>query len=254
MTTTRHHQFTVADHPRLEVELTSGDLRVRNGAPGTIALTVETSDADQVEVSQIGDTVTVHRPRNWSGRRRRVSVVATVPAGTDLAVTSVSAEVRLEGDYGATTIRTISGDVAVDRIGRGELGSTSGDLELRVTGALDVSTVSGDVTVGHVQGRLKASLTSGELRAERVDGDAEVASMSGDVVIGRCDGDEVHARSVSGDLRIGLPAGIRVDPDISTVSGSTSLPKGPPQVTDGPRRRVRLRLRTVSGDIRLERA
>jgi DUF4097 and DUF4098 domain-containing protein YvlB len=228
-------------------------VRVRNGAAGVITLTVESYDANQIEVSQMGDTITVHKPSGWANRRRQVVVTADVPDGTDITVSSTSAEVRLDGTFGGTRVHTISGNITVGTIDRGEVDSTSGDVQLRTTGTLDASTISGNVTVGHVRGRLKASLTSGDLRAERVDGDADVASMSGDVVIGRCDGDDIALRSVSGDLKLSLPGGIRVEPEISTVSGSTTLPKVPAAAVDGPRRRVRLRLRTVSGDIRLDR-
>ena len=252
--TIREHTFQIGESPRFEVSIASGEVRLRNGAAGTISLTVESQDADQVEVTRTGDTVVVRRPNSWSGRRRRVNVVATVPAGTDIDVNAVSADMRLDGRYGTTRLRTVSGDVEIGDIGRADVGSTSGDVDMRSSGALEVSSVSGDITVGHVKGRLRASLTSGDLRADEVDGDAEVSSMSGDIHIGRCGGDDINARSVSGDVRVGLPGGIRVEPDISTVSGSTSLPQGPAASTDGPRRRVRLRLRTVSGDIRIDRA
>ena len=53
------------------------------------------------------------------------------------------------------------------------------------------------------------------------------------------------------DVRIGLPSGIRVEADLSTVSGRASLPD--PAAAGGDRRPVRLRLKTVSGDIRVER-
>jgi DUF4097 and DUF4098 domain-containing protein YvlB len=248
-----HHRFEVGALARLEVEIATGEVRLRNGAPGVVVLTVETSEANQIDVSQNGDTIAVRKPWGWVGRRRQVVVTAEVPPGTEITVSSVSAPVRLDGQYGNSRVHTISGDIDVDRIERGEVDSTSGDVQLRTTGALEVSTISGDVTVGHVRGRLKASHTSGDLRAQRIDGDAEVATMSGDVVIGRCDGDEVSLRSVSGDIKLGLPAGIRVEPEISTVSGSTSLPKPTHDAVPEPRRRVRLRLRTVSGDIRLER-
>jgi hypothetical protein len=58
---------------------------------------------------------------------------------------------------------------------------------------------------------------------------------------------------VSGDIAIGLPGGIRVEPDISTLSGRTKLPSRPPAATTEPRRPVRVRLRSVSGNITIER-
>jgi hypothetical protein len=55
-------------------------------------------------------------------------------------------------------------------------------------------------------------------------------------------------------VTIGLPAGIRVEPDISTLSGRTRLPEQSSAApTDAPRRSVRLKLRTVSGDIEISR-
>jgi DUF4097 and DUF4098 domain-containing protein YvlB len=243
----------VGVHPRLEIDIVAGEVRASVGPAGIVAVTIETNDASQIEVTQTGDTVSVHKPWGWSGRRRQVMVYAQVPDGTDIVVSATSAEVRLDGAFGTTRVHTISGNITIGSIQRGEVDSTSGDVQLRTTGALEASTISGDVTVGHVRGRLKASLTSGDLRVDRVDGDTEVATMSGDVAIGRCDGDDIAIRSVSGDLRLALPSGIRVEPDIATVSGKAVLPTSPAAPVSGERRRVRLRLRTVSGDIRLDR-
>ena len=242
------HAFTVGDHPRLEVEIAAGDVRVRVGQPGNVVVTVEAADAGQIEVSHVGDTVVVRKPRGWGTKRRHVIINVEVPVGIDLDISTVSGEIRLEGSFGNARVHTISADVSIDTIRRAEVDSTSGDVQLRATGALDVSSIS-------VQGRLRASLTSGTLRVDRVEGDADVASMSGNVVIGRCDGDDVALRSVSGDLQLGLPTGIRVEPEITTVSGRTSLPAAaaPAPATSAPRRRVRLRMRSVSGDIRIER-
>jgi DUF4097 and DUF4098 domain-containing protein YvlB len=249
-----HHRFDVSAHARFECDVVSGEVRVRNGVDGAISVTVETADPGTIEVVQLGDSVSVRRPAGWGGRRRQVVVTAEVPAGTDLRISATSAEVRLDGTFGSSRVHAVSGDITIDTIDRGEVDSGSGDIQLRASGSLEVSSLSGDINVHHVRGTLRASLTSGDLRADMVDGDVEVATMSGDVVIGRCDGDEIALRSVSGDLRLGLPAGITVEPEISTVSGSTTLPGGGAQPVDGPRRRVRLRLRTVAGDIRLERA
>ena len=96
-------------------------------------------------------------------------------------------------------------------------------------------------------------LASGELRVDRCDGDVSVKSTSGSTRIGHCDGSEISVRSISGDVRMGLPSGIRVEADISTVSGKASLPE-PAAPTGGERRPVRLKLKTVSGDVRIVRS
>jgi DUF4097 and DUF4098 domain-containing protein YvlB len=78
------------------------------------------------------------------------------------------------------------------------------------------------------------------------------------VRIGRCDGAEISVKTVSGDIVIGLPTGIRVEPDIATMSGKVSLPAAASKPNErgaiAERRAVRLRLRAVSGDIRVLRA
>ena len=66
-------------------------------------------------------------------------------------------------------------------------------------------------------------------------------------------GASVEIRTVSGDVRLGLPTGIRVEPEITTMSGKVSLPSPAEPTASGERRAVKVRLRTVSGDIRIER-
>ena len=118
---------------------------------------------------------------------------------------------------------------------------------------VSISTVSGDCTLGTVGGAVDATLTSGELRVDRCAGDVSVRSTSGGTRIGHCDGSDISVRSISGDVRMGLPTGIRVEADISTVSGKASMPEPAPP-TAGERRPVRLKLKTVSGDIRITRS
>ncbi|HVE19412.1 MAG TPA: DUF4097 family beta strand repeat-containing protein, partial [Ilumatobacteraceae bacterium] len=117
----------------------------------------------------------------------------------------------------------------------------------------NISSVSGDCTVQHVGGRLEATLTSGDLRVELCDGDVLIASTSGDVRVGRCCGTDISVRSISGDVRVGLPAGIRVEAELSTLSGRAMLPDPVPASDHTDPRPVRLQLKTVSGDIRVER-
>jgi DUF4097 and DUF4098 domain-containing protein YvlB len=118
------------------------------------------------------------------------------------------------------------------------------------------TSVSGDIAAGSVAGRLIATTASGDVRVARAGGQVIIGTTSGDVRVERFDGAELTVKSVSGDVELGLPSGIRVEPDLSTLSGRTRLPAPatalpPPQAS--PRRVVRLHVLTVSGDITIER-
>lgn len=75
-------------------------------------------------------------------------------------------------------------------------------------------------------------------------------SASGDLRIGRVDGSEVNARTLSGDVVLGIPARRRIDVDMQSMSGDlrNRLPKGdgsPPEAS------IRIRAVSVSGDVTL---
>ena len=248
----RHEQWSVGERASLDVRVPVGVIEVRVGDAGIIQLTVESAAAADFEITKTGDRVALRHPSRWSMRGRNCRIVATVPTGTDINVEAASAEVRLAGRLGVVRVRTASGAVEVDGASRLEVTTASGGVACHaVDGDATISTVSGDCTLKGVGGRLDVTLTSGDLRVERCAGDLMVGSTSGSTRIGHCDGNEISVRSISGDVRVGLPSGIRVEADISTVSGRASLPE--PVATGGDRRPVRLRLKTVSGDIRVER-
>ena len=251
----RDESFTVGEQARVEINVPTGTIQVNAGEAGTICVLIDAADADDFEVSQMGDVVSVRQPSRWLSRGRNVQVVVRVPSGSDVNVNGASADVKLRGVLGVARLRTATGDVEAEQIARLELTSASGDARIGESeGDATLNTASGDLTIKRVGGRLSASTASGDMRVNRVGGGLEVGTVSGDVSIGRCDGDEIAIKTVSGDIQLGLPSGIRVNPDISTLSGSTRLPDPAPADASTARRAVRLRVRTVSGDIRIERA
>lgn len=256
---TRHESFTVDATPRLDIRITAGEIAVRAAAERTgtgreVRVGVEAADADELTIAQLGSTITIAQEARWRFRSRSARVLVDVPVGSDVEVTSVSAEVRLSGPLGAARVRTTSGDISVDAAERLEISTVSGSCRIGEVGTDSrLSAVSGHLAGRRVGGRLEATTASGDVRVSRVDGDLVVATTSGDVRIDRCHGDDVSAKSVSGDLAIGLPAGIRVDADLSTLSGRTILPEPRPAPVDRLRRQVRVRLRSVSGDLRIDR-
>ena len=93
---------------------------------------------------------------------------------------------------------------------------------------------------------------SGDLRVREVAGDVTLTTASGDLVVDRMLRGALNAKNASGDIVVGVPAGIPVWTDVSTVSGSVrSSLQGAGEPAEG-QEFVELRAKTVSGDISLE--
>jgi DUF4097 and DUF4098 domain-containing protein YvlB len=250
----RNEQWQVGERPFLDIRVPVGTIEICAGTAHVVQLAVDASDADDFEIFKTGDRISVRHPSRWRARGRNSRIVAQVPAGTDVEVNSTSGEVRLMGSLGVVRIHTTSGDIEVGDAARIDVTTASGQLGCgHVSGEANISSVSGDCSIKVIDGRLDATLTSGDLRVEECGGDVTVASTSGDVRISRCAGSDIAVRSISGDVRVGLPSGIRVEAEISTLSGRASLPDAAAAAATGDRRPVRLHLKTVSGDIRVER-
>lgn len=247
----RDESFAVGQHVVLEVELPAGSILLRTGPAGVVAVSVDSSAADAFEVGQIGDNVFVRATR----RARSGRLVVGVPTGTDVDIKGASVDLTAQGALGTMRVRSASGNVRADDLVRVDISLASGDTRIElVRNDATVKATSGDVSLRQVGGRLGVTLASGDLFVDEIAGDTEVETASGDVTIRRCDGSAIGIRTVSGDIRLGLPAGIRVDPEISTMSGRLSLPEPSPSRSDEQRRSARVRLRSVSGDIRIDRA
>lgn len=86
-----------------------------------------------------------------------------------------------------------------------------------------IASVSGDVSVSGVTGRLNASAVSGDVHITDVSGSVSASAVSGDVKveINRLDGsDDMKFNTVSGDVSVTLPGSLDADVDMSSFSGS----------------------------------
>jgi DUF4097 and DUF4098 domain-containing protein YvlB len=250
----RSERWEVGERPSLDIRVPVGTVEVYAGDAGVVQLTIDATDAGDFEVFKTGDRVSVRHPSRWGRRGRNTRLVAHVPSGTDVELSSTSGDVRLVGRLGVVRLHTASGDIEMGDAARLDVTTASGEFSCGdVDGEATVSSVSGDCTLRRVGGRLDATVTSGDLRVDVCEGDLTVGSTSGDVRIGRCCGSDIAVRSISGDVRVGLPTGIRVEAEIATLSGRATLPEPAPASDLGDRRAVHLQLKSVSGDIRVER-
>src|SRR5262245_52414752 len=128
-----------------------------------------------------------------------------------------------------------------------------------------IASVSGNVEMREVTGKVHANSVSGEMRIESVSGTVSASSVSGDVKveINRIDNaDDMKFSSVSGNLSVKAPANLDANIKMSSVSGTlkTDFPieihkpeYGPGQSAKGSigNGSHNLRLSTVSGNITL---
>ena len=191
------------------------------------------------------------------GRGPEFHLAVRCPSGTAADVRTASADLETRGLLGALGAKTASGDVRVERVHeKASVQTASGDIELeQARGAAEVTTASGDITVLRAAAGLRANLVSGDFAAREIDGDVRVTSVSGDQEIEAAGPGIVELQSVSGDIRVGIRRGLTVWMDVRSLSGDMASDLTP---SDGPgdedTQLVELRVKSVSGDIRLEQA
>ncbi len=201
-------------------------------------------------------------------RSGSADLVVRVPQASQLEVTVVSATIKVSDVAGSTRLKSVSGDVVASLSSREvEMQSVSGELALDgggVTGNAQLKAVSGDVSVKAFAGSLDAASVSGDLVVNMSQlRDLRLRSTSGDVVARgtlQADG-RIEAESVSGDVKLELPAVAGFVTDIETFSGdiggcfasqvTRASEHGPGMrlyVTKG-KGDARIRVKSFSGDV-----
>lgn len=268
------HDFETHDPIELYVELGKGRLSVTATETQESHVEIHGRDPERVLVEQTGNRISVidqqsRGPLSFSHQGYDVRVV--VPTASRLAVKTGSADVEVAGSVGAGLIRTGSGEIDVERLtgataletGSGDIAvhealaelrikSGSGDVSVGATGGpVQVSTGSGDVELGRTSAPVSVKTGSGDLRVVDAEADISLSTGSGDLEVSRVRRGKVVGKGASGDIRVGIPAGVPVWTDITTVSGQIrSGLQGAGQPADG-QDHVELRARTVSGDVTL---
>ncbi|QZY28926.1 DUF4097 family beta strand repeat-containing protein [Nocardioides coralli] len=268
---TEHH-FDTPDPVALYVDTRSGDVRVTATATTESRVQITGREAEEVEVRHEGRELSIVVPRRRSGfflGDDRLSIAVTVPTGSDLAVHSGSAQVSATGEVGMCMVRTGSGDVRLDLVaGTGSVETGSGDVaidearaELRVKcgsgdvslgrahGAVGISTGSGDVEIGSHAGPAVVKTGSGDVHVVEASTDLSLTTGSGDLKVDTARRGRFSAKGASGSVHVGIPAGLPVWTDISTVTGRIhNAVQGTGQPADGADH-LELRATTVSGDV-----
>ncbi len=252
MSSDRHEEFTVGESPRIEINFPSGDVRLVPGEPGTITVGVDSGDADRMTILQRGDTVVVTAEKARRSFRGSFDVTATVPPGTDADIRLASADLVVDVELRGLRASLASGDVRVrDVTGDAVIKTASGDIRLgTVGGRLQVASASGELSADGCND-LQVSSASGDVAVRTIGGRAEVRTASGDVAVRNFTGTDFEGKSLSGDVRLGIPPGRAVKVDVHTVSGDVrnEFPVNSSGSASEPGQPCSVRIKSLSGDV-----
>lgn len=242
------HEFTVGDSPSIKVGVRSGRVRVEPGQPGMVRILVDTRDPT-FEVVQRGDAISASGERGG-----RAEVTVHVPPAANIEVSTASADVEVVAGVGRLEVASASGDLRFDTATRLQVKSASGAIwGNRVDGEARCITASGDIQITQVADRADLSTASGDVVIDKSTGTLSIATLSGEIRVHRHTGPDLSVKSMSGGVRIGIPPRTRLELDATTLSGKVILPTSQPS-SDPPEREMSVKVRLVSGDLRVVRA
>ena len=195
---------------------------VRIGMPLQGDVDVATASADVELNGSIGEA----RVKTVSGD------ITADDASGDMRAKSVSGDISVGTVAGDLRMHSAAGDMRAVRVdGRAQLTSTSGDIEVgSAANRADVRSTSGDVRLGDVAGDASIVGVSGNVRVlSYAAGTMQVRAVSGDITVGIVQGVNlsVDAETMSGRVHSDIPLGqVPVSrgegPDVAITARSVS--------------------------------
>ena len=259
--------FPTPDPITASVEVVSGSVHVTASERDHTLVKVTPRDPNRASDVRIAErarvdfrngtlVVSVGRRFVSVGRGGAVVVDIELPSGSRLQVSSVSAKVRAEGEFGDCRFSTVSGDATVASIaGKIKADSSSGGISVEsLTGAADISTASGDNTIGALAGEVKFRAASGSLSVGELRGGVNAQTSTGDIAVTAAVAGSVTVQTGSGDVEVGVVEGTAARLELRSRSGEVRNTLRP---TDGPaddEETLTMEVRSGSGDITVQRA
>jgi DUF4097 and DUF4098 domain-containing protein YvlB len=168
------------------------------------------AQVERVDVSSEGGRtmIKVVLPEHTTGHAE-AELRIQVPRDSEVDVSGVNADIKVNGVQGVERLNSVSGDVT------GELGSADAE----------VKTVSGQIRLkGHgAPARLQMNSVSGDVRLEHGAGDFEGTTVSGSLAVTLDTARSLRARTTSGDVRLEAKLARGATVEATSVSGDVSL-------------------------------
>jgi len=228
--------FQVSAGANLEVLTRSGDVTIRSGPAGTIAIIGRIHVGDRwFSGGRKGEVQEIEKnpPIQQSGSRIRIDYVnhtnisidyeITAPPDTKIQTKTGSGDQTVEGMQAGVDIETGSGDVRLrDLAGNIRIRTGSGGVQAHgAAGPLEARAGSGDISIEEKsKGDVRLETGSGNIDVRGVDGGLQASTGSGDVRIDGTPAGSWTVKTGSGNAELRLPQQAAFDINVSTSSGS----------------------------------
>ncbi len=254
----------------VEIDNIAGSIDVQGWDKSEVAVTGTIGkDVDRVEVTNGADRtsirVVVTKSHIWGSRDGSANLVIHVPAGSSIAATLVSADLKVSAVHGDFKAQTVSGNISGEVGGDVHANAVSGDIHL-VAGAakaIEAKSISGNVVLTGGNADTEVTTVSGDAKLTLgTVPRARLRTISGDLSanLTAAPDTSIEAESISGDIRLDFASTPAADYDVQTLSGDIENCFGPEAVRPqhGPGHHLRfktgegrVRITTKSGDVRL---
>jgi DUF4097 and DUF4098 domain-containing protein YvlB len=239
-------EFEVGDSPTIRVGIRSGGVEFEPGEPGRVRIVADPHPTG-FTLEQRGDLISAHTPQGG-----RCYLRASIPPGSNVDVSTASADVRVRLPVNKLDAALASGEIAFVSAIRIDVRTASGDIRGEsVEDEARCVTASGDIRLAGLSGRASLSTASGDIVIEDCTGDVSLNTVSGDVFVGRSEGPWIKMKTLSGSIRLGIPSRTRVDLDANSLSGRIRI-ANPPTERQEPLREMNVKMRSVSGNLRID--
>lgn len=241
-------RFEVNRTPEITVRLSSGRVSVSEGPSDEVTVVVSGRLAERFVIEQNGPDIDIRmeQERRLSGSH---DIEVVTPRGSGLTAQTAAADIVCTGRLGDVRIVSASGHVRADGIETADLKTVSGNISVaHLAGRLRARTASGNVEVESATDDVSVVTASGNVSVNDTTGDVSAKTASGRVDIDAFRGAMIGVKTVSGNVKVGIVPGRTVGLDLQSLTGAIRLPKEP---TSGPAGgpELRVKVKTVTGGI-----
>jgi hypothetical protein len=279
--------FDTPEPISVTVELGVADIRIVASDRTDTVVDVRPSDpakkadvaaAEQARVEYGDGRLLVKVPKGWRqwslrGGGESIDVEIGLPAGSQVGGMAGVAALRCSGRIGECRYRTGVGDIRLDQAGPVQLKIGVGDINVeRAVGQVEISTGSGAVAIGSIDGSAVVKNSNGDTWIGEVTGDVRVNAANGRISI-----DQAHAaaaaKTAKGDVRfgevtrgavlvesgfgkveVGIHDGVAAWLDLRTRFGNVQNDLDASERPEASEDAVEVRARTSYGDITIRRS